>query len=56
MAMYTDYDQAMRVKSHLTYLIGNEIIKCFKTPLGLVTWPLAIRRAKNKYKQVHRDV
>ena len=48
---YVDYCEAERLKKHLTYHLGSEILRCFKTPLGLVTWPFAIIRAVNKYKR-----
>ncbi|QIV96507.1 hypothetical protein EDC55_12013 [Allofrancisella inopinata] len=46
---YADYYKAERVKNHLTYHLGNEIMHCFRTPLGLVKWPFAVRKAFKKY-------
>lgn len=51
LSTYVDYCDAERLKKHLTYHLGKEILESFRTPLGLITWPFAIIRAVNKYKR-----
>ncbi|API87375.1 hypothetical protein [Francisella uliginis] len=46
---YADYYEVEKLKKHLTYHLGNEIMHCFMTPLGLLTWPFAVRKAFKKY-------
>ena len=53
---YADYYEAERLKNHLSYKLGYEMIQCFKSPLGIFTWPWAIKKARKEYKEGRKNV
>lgn len=48
---YTDAYEAEKIKKHLSYKLGYELIQCFKSPFGIFKWSTAIKKAKKEYKE-----
>jgi hypothetical protein len=47
---YSDADEAEKIKKHLSYRLGQAMLKNKKTPLGWVKLPFALKRAHAEYK------
>jgi polyhydroxyalkanoate synthesis regulator phasin len=47
---YADAHEADRVKKHLSYRLGQAIITSFKSPVGIVKLPFALKKAHKEYK------
>lgn len=48
---YADAHEADRVKQHLSYRLGQAMIKNARSPIGWVKLPWALRRARVEYKK-----
>lgn len=48
---YDDADEAERVKQHLSYRLGNALVKHARSPLGWIKLPAALRAEFKTFKQ-----
>lgn len=50
---YADYKQAQIAKTHLPYLLGNELLRASKTPykLGYLSLPFKLKKIAKNYKK-----
>jgi len=53
---YADAHDAERVKKHLSYRLGRVMVEKSRSPIGLVTLPLALRRAVKEYRRDRANV
>ena len=51
---YSDAYDAQRVKKHLSYMLGQTMIKTMKNPLGLFILPFSLKKTYEKFKQQDR--
>jgi len=47
---YSDAHEAVKIKKHLSYMLGQAMVKNKKTPLGWFKLPFALKRAHAEYK------
>ena len=53
---YADAHDAERIKGHLSYKLGKTMIKCMKSPFGIIKLPFVLKSAHNSYKKEKRNV
>jgi myosin heavy subunit len=52
---YSDAHEAEKIKRHLSYMLGQAMVKNKKTPLGWFKLPFALKKAHAEYKKGHEQ-